>query len=158
MTSTILSFKVDGVDHQVLKSPSTTLLEIMRDTLGKTGVRAGCREGGCGSCSVLIDGELALSCLVPAERLQGCSVETVASLGSDAETFHPIQEAFIKHGAIQCGFCTSGMLMAATALLKNNSNPSRDEVEVAISGNVCRCTGYAPIIDAVLDAAEQLSS
>lgn len=158
MTATILTFKVDGVDHQILKYPSTTLLDIMRDTLGKTGVRAGCREGGCGSCSVLIDGELALSCLVPAERLEGCSVETVSGLSTDADTLHPIQEAFIKHGATQCGFCTSGMVMAADALLKNNSNPSREEVADAISGNVCRCTGYASIVDAVMDAAEQLSS
>jgi aerobic carbon-monoxide dehydrogenase small subunit len=157
MTSKMISLHVDRKQHHVVVEAETTLLEILREKLGFTGVKAGCREGGCGSCSVLVDGQLALSCLLPAARVDACSVETIEGLATGFDELHPIQQAFMENGASQCGFCTSGMIMATKALLESNPQPSRDDACEAIAGNVCRCTGYQPIVNAVLDAAKRLS-
>ena len=157
MTTKMISLTVDDKPQQVMVKAETTLLEVLREKLSFNGVRAGCREGGCGSCSVLVNGELVLACLVPASRVEDCSIETVEGLANGFDELDPIQEAFIENSATQCGFCTSGMIMATKALLQTNTNPSRDDVMEAISGNICRCTGYQPIINAVLDAAKRVS-
>ncbi|MDI9370121.1 MAG: 2Fe-2S iron-sulfur cluster binding domain-containing protein [Synergistaceae bacterium] len=143
---------VNGVTREIDAPPTRRLLDILREDLGLTGAKEGCGEGGCGACAVLLDGRLVNSCMVPALQLPGRSVETVESLALDGEP-DVLQQAFIDSGAVQCGFCTPGMLMAARALLACNPRPSRDDIRTAISGNLCRCTGYESIVDAVEKAA-----
>lgn len=156
MNKQAIGFTVDGRDQALLVDTQASLLEVLREDVGVKGVRAGCREGGCGSCSVLVDGQLVLSCLYPVARLDGCAVSTIEGLQNTPSDLHPIQQAFIDNGATQCGFCASGMIMAAQALLAEQPNPTREEVVEAMAGNVCRCTGYQPIIEAVLDAAQSM--
>lgn len=155
MSVEVISISVNGSRRDLTVRPGATLLEVLREQFALTGVRAGCREGGCGSCSVLIDGVLTLACLTPVARLGEASVTTVEGLASGQQSLNHIQQAFVDSGASQCGFCTSGMIMAAHALLSTNPQPSRDDVVEAISGNVCRCTGYEPIVNAILTAADQ---
>ena len=150
----IVNLKVNGVGQTFLARPETTLLLALRDQLGLTGAKRGCAQGACGSCTVLLDGEPVVSCLVPAVTVDGADVATVEGL-ADGEKLSDVQQAFLDGFATQCGFCTPGMIMAAKALLDRNPNPTRDEVNEAISGNVCRCTGYEPIVSAILDAAER---
>ena len=128
---------------------SRRLLDVLREDLGLTGTKEGCGEGECGACSVLIDGEVVNSCLVAAGQVEGCDVLTVEGLANGGE-LSVLQRAFIERGAAQCGICTPGMLLAAHALLRDNPRPSADAVRVALAGNLCRCTGYTKIIDAVL--------
>lgn len=128
------------------------LIDVLRDYLGLTGTKEGCGEGECGACTVLINGKPVNSCLIFALQAQGKDILTIEGLGS-YDKLHPLQEAFLKRGAIQCGFCTPGMLLTAKALLDNNPNPTDREIKVAISGNLCRCTGYKKIVEAILDAA-----
>ncbi|MEM9168074.1 MAG: (2Fe-2S)-binding protein [Pseudomonadota bacterium] len=158
MTVKTIAVTVNNVERHVTVKADTTLLDVMRDELGLTGVRAGCRRGGCGSCSVMIDGALSFSCLTPAMRADGRTVETIEGVAASPSDLHPIQRAFIKHGSSQCGFCSSGMVMSAKALLDRTPKPTRDDVVEAISGNTCRCTGYASIVDAILEAADELSA
>jgi carbon-monoxide dehydrogenase small subunit len=132
--------------------PRRTLVDAIRDDCGQTGTHIGCEHGVCGACTVLIDGEAHLACLTLAETVEGRSVETLDGL-KDGPNLHPLQRAFMEHFAAQCGYCTPGMLMAAKALLDHNPQPSREEVVNAIAGNICRCTGYEPIINAVLAAS-----
>ena len=129
-----------------------TLLEFLRYDLGLTGSKQGCDKGDCGACTVLVDGRTVLACLTLALSVDGARVHTVESL-ANGTTLHPLQDAFVRHGAAQCGFCTPGMLMSAKALLEANGSPTRDEIKQALSGNLCRCTGYTKILDAVEDAA-----
>ena len=129
------------------------LVEVLRDQLELTGTKVACGEGECGACTVLLDGQPVNSCLVPALKVQGREVLTVEGLASLGE-LHPLQKAFVEHGAVQCGYCTPGMLMSAKALLDHNPNPTEEEVRLAISGNLCRCTGYAKIVEAVLAAKQ----
>jgi carbon-monoxide dehydrogenase small subunit len=143
---------VNGETMTASVEPQTTLLELLRETWNLTGTKQGCDEGDCGACTVLLDGKAVNSCLVLAMRAHGHAVTTIEGLGSE-EDLHPLQATFIELGAIQCGFCGPGMLMAAKALLDGNPNPSRDEVCEALSGNLCRCTGYTKIVDAVLSAS-----
>jgi carbon-monoxide dehydrogenase small subunit len=150
-----VSFTVNGAEQAEFVAPATTLADILRDRLGLTGTRLGCAQGTCGACSVIVDGVLKLACLIPAERLAGAAVETIEGLSRDGR-LHPIQRAFADGFAAQCGFCTSGMILAAKTLLAHNPDPDRAAVIDAISGNVCRCTGYEPIISAVLAAAAEL--
>ncbi len=131
------------------------LLDLLRNVFGLTSVKEGCSEGECGACTVLLDGKAATSCTVLAVQARGKSVVTIEGLSSDG-ALHPIQQAFIDHDAIQCGFCTPGMIMSAYALLKHNPSPTREEIRRGIEGNLCRCTGYLPIIDAVEDAARRM--
>jgi carbon-monoxide dehydrogenase small subunit len=156
MTTKVLRLNVNGEDAHVPVGPMATLQDVLRDKLELTSVKVGCAQGGCGSCSVLIDGELRLACLTPAEAVDGCAVVTLEGL-NESNSIVPIQQSFIENYAAQCGFCTSGMLVATKALLESNPAPSRDEILAALSGNLCRCTGYLPIIKAVEDAAAALS-
>lgn len=135
--------------------PQMTLLELLRERWHLTGTKRGCDEGDCGACTVLLDGQPVNSCLVLAIRANGHEVMTVEGLG-DEEHLHPLQQAFIQHGALQCGFCGGGMLMAAKALLDKNPDPTEADVRRALSGNLCRCTGYSKIIEAVLSASQAI--
>ena len=130
-----------------------TLLEVIREDLGLTGTKEGCQDGTCGSCTVLIDGNPVRSCLILAVEAEGKDILTIEGLSS-VGSLHPIQESFIKNGGVQCGFCTPGMILTAKALLDNNPNPTDEEIKVAISGNLCRCTGYQKIITSIKNAAK----
>ena len=151
MTTQTLTMTLNGEEVTVQVKPSAMLVEVLRDQLELTGTKVACGEGECGACTVLLDGQPVNSCLVPALKAQGREVITVEGLAPLGE-LHPLQKAFVGHGAVQCGYCTPGMLMSAKALLDQNPNPTEDEVRVAISGNLCRCTGYAKIVEAILDA------
>ena len=148
----ILKLNVNGEAFEVLTQVHRTLLEVLRENLGLTGTKRGCDLGTCGACTVLIDGKPYLSCLTLAVDVQGKKIVTIEGLSRDGEP-HPLQKAFVQKGAIQCGFCTPGMILAAKAFLDENPNPSEEEVKRAISGNVCRCTGYVKIAEAVLSVA-----
>lgn len=156
-TKQVVELEVDGRAVEVLVAPLTTLQAVLRDALGAFAVKEGCRQGGCGSCAVLVDGEPVYSCLVPVEDVAGRRVMTVAAL-SGPDTVHPVQQAFLETLAFQCGYCTPGMVTIAAALLAHNPAPSRDEIVDALAGNVCRCTGYEPIVAAVARAAEALAA
>ena len=154
MTKELLTLLVNGEPHTVAAEPHHTLLEVLREELQLTGTKHGCELGECGACTVLIDGVAVLSCLtLPAQLADGALVTTVEGLATGA-ILHPLQTAFAEEGAAQCGYCTPGMLMAAKALLDVNPRPSRDEIAHAISGNLCRCTGYTAIYEAVEKAAK----
>jgi aerobic carbon-monoxide dehydrogenase small subunit len=152
MSKTPVQFRHNGVDVAVFVDGGANLLTAIREGVGDTAPKFGCGQGTCGVCTVLIDGEPHLSCSTLAEAVAGRSVETADGLKNGPD-LHPLQRAFMEHFAAQCGFCTPGMLMAAKALLDKNPAPSRAEVVEAIGGNICRCTGYEPIINAVLAAA-----
>jgi aerobic carbon-monoxide dehydrogenase small subunit len=152
MASVIVNFELCGRDVEVMVRPMTTLQSVLRNQLGYTAVKDGCRQGGCGSCTVLVDGEPMMSCLLPVEDVAGRRVTTVEGL-TPAEGLHPIQRAFLEANGFQCGYCTPGMVMLTKALLDHNPSPSREEIVEALSGNVCRCTGYLPIIVAIESAA-----
>ncbi len=143
---------VNGRLRAATVAPETTLLDLLRETWGMTGAKKGCDEGDCGACTVLLDGKPVNSCLVLAVRASGHQVTTLEGLGAP-ESLHPLQQAFVARGALQCGFCSSGMLLAAKALLDANPDPTEAEVRRGLAGNICRCTGYAKIIEAVLSAA-----
>lgn len=152
MSKVPVQFVHNGVEVAEFVGSGTTLLALLRDRIGDTSPKGGCHQGTCGSCSVVIDGELRLSCLTLAETCGGTDIRTTAGL-ADKGVLHPLQRAFNEGFATQCGFCTPGMIMAAKVLLDANPQPSRNEVIEAISGNICRCTGYEPIIQAILDAS-----
>ena len=151
-----ITLNVNGREHQVALDPNVTLLIALRD-LGYTDVKNGCEQGECGACAVLLDGEPVNSCMVLAWQADGAQITTNAGLGT-LERPHPIQEAFADAGAVQCGFCTSGMIVSTKALLDRNPDPTEAEIRDALSGNLCRCTGYAQVIDAVRLAACGLRS
>jgi carbon-monoxide dehydrogenase small subunit len=154
MTKELLHLRVNGESHTVAAEPHHTLLEVLREELQLTGTKHGCELGECGACTVLVDGVPVLSCLtLPAQLGDRAEVTTVEGLASRA-TLHPLQTAFADEGAAQCGYCTPGMLMVAKALLDANPRPSRDEIAHAISGNLCRCTGYTAIYEAIEKAAK----
>lgn len=148
-----LHFQVNGIDRDVESPPVRRLLDVLREDLRLTGTKEGCGEGECGACSVIVDGEVINSCLVPVCQVQGASILTVEGLAQDGR-LDPLQQAFLECGGAQCGICTPGMLIAARALLDNNSQPTRREIKEAIAGNLCRCTGYTKIIEAIEQAAE----
>ena len=150
-----ISIVVNGEPRNVAVEPGTTLLEALRYTLGLTGSKQGCDKGDCGACTVWVDGRPALSCITVAQAAEGREVTTVEGLARGGR-LHPLQDAFDRFGAAQCGFCTPGVLMSAAALLETNPSPTREEIGLALSGNLCRCTGYTKIFDAVQDAAATL--
>ncbi|UBU10274.1 (2Fe-2S)-binding protein [Nonomuraea gerenzanensis] len=152
MPSTIVTLTLNGTERELIARPSTTLLDALRETFGLMGAKRGCGQGGCGSCTVLLDGRPVVSCLIPVVTVDGSAVETIEGL-ADGDRLTDVQQAFVDHFATQCGFCTPGMIMSATALLDREPDPTRQDVAEAICGNVCRCTGYEPIITAVLSAA-----
>ncbi len=151
-----ITLNVNGNDYPVEVAPYHTLLEALRDKLGFTEVKTSCGEGECGACTVLVDGKPVVSCLMPAVQADGKDITTIAGLSDNGE-LHPIQKKFIEHDAVQCGYCTPGMVLSAKALLDNNPNPSEEDVRTAISGNICRCTGYQQIVEAIMAAAEERS-
>jgi carbon-monoxide dehydrogenase small subunit len=147
-----LALRINGEDHVVLVPVHATLLEVLREDLRLTGTKHGCELGECGTCTVLVDGQPQLSCLLLPIQLEGREVTTIEGLGSPAQ-LHPLQQAFAELSAAQCGYCTPGILLASSALLDGNPRPSRDEIRTALAGNLCRCTGYAKIVEAVELAA-----
>lgn len=155
MKEQVIEFLINGRPYEISIEPSMTLLEVLRDKLGLTGTKLSCGVGSCGVCTVLVDGKAVNSCLTLAITVKGRSVLTIEGLVKGA-ALHPIQKAFIDHGAIQCGFCTPGMIMSAKALLDESPNPTRAEIEKAMEGNLCRCTGYVKISNAILAAAKAL--
>jgi carbon-monoxide dehydrogenase small subunit len=148
-------FQVNGKDFEIEADPNRTLLDVLRKDLGLTGAKYGCGVGQCGACTVIVDGTARCSCLILIGQVQGRRVETVEGL-SNGEKLHPLQDSFIENHALQCGYCTPGMLMSAKGLLDKNPSPSEEEIKVAISGNLCRCTGYSQIITAVKKAAKKM--
>ena len=154
MAKTPVQFQLNGSDTAVFVDDAANLLDVLRRGVGDLSPKYGCGQGTCGACTVLIDGEPHLSCLTLAETVEGRQVDTTAGL-ADGPNLHALQDAFMENFAAQCGFCTSGMLMAAKSLLTKNPRPSRDDVIEAISGNICRCTGYEPIVDAIMAASGQ---
>jgi carbon-monoxide dehydrogenase small subunit len=150
-----ITLKVNGTNYRLSIEPRRTLVEVLRENLGLTGTKKSCNEGDCGACTVLMDGRPAASCLVLAMDAQGKEILTIEGL-SAGEKLHPIQEAFLRHGAIQCGFCTPGMIMSAKALLDENPEPTTTEIRKAISGNLCRCTGYQHIVDSIMAASKMM--
>jgi aerobic-type carbon monoxide dehydrogenase small subunit (CoxS/CutS family) len=143
-----LKLTVNGQPYELYIKPKTVLSEVLRDHLGLTGTKRGCNSSSCGACTVILNGMAVKSCSILALQADGCEVMTVEGLATDAK-LHPLQRAFLDHGAFQCGFCTSGMLMASTALLKENPKPTKEQIKEGIDGNICRCTGYNSIIRAV---------
>lgn len=154
--NTLVSLNVNGRDRQVIASAGLTLLSAVRDELGLTGAGRGCADGSCGACTLLVDGTPTLSCLVPVVTVDGERIRTIEGEATDG-VLTAVQQAFIDDYATQCGFCTSGMILTATALLESNPTPTRDDVNTALCGNVCRCTGYLPIVQAVLTASKAIS-
>ena len=152
MASTIVTFVLGEREVEVMVKPLTTLQSVLRNQLGQTATKEGCRQGGCGSCTVLVDGEPMLSCLLPVEDVAGRHVTTLESI-TPTEGLHPIQQAFVDAYAFQCGYCTPGMVVVAAALLDHDPAPSVDDVRLALAGNICRCTGYGPIVEAIGAAA-----
>jgi carbon-monoxide dehydrogenase small subunit len=148
-----INLKVNGEEHDIEIEPNRLLLQVLRDNLGLTGTKEGCSIGVCGACSVIIDGRLVSSCLTLAAGCGGKNIETIEGLAKDGK-LHPLQQAFIEYGGFQCGICTPGQIMAAKALLDENPNPSEDEVKEWMSGNLCRCTGYYKILEAVMAVVE----
>lgn len=152
----LITLKVNGDNYTVACDSSRTLNEVLREDLGLTGTKLGCSDGDCGACTVLIDGDSVSSCLTLAVTCEGKEITTVEGLATSGEEIHPIQEAFIEKGAIQCGFCTAGMEMSALNLLRKNPSPTELEIRTAISGNLCRCTGYYKIVEAIHCASEKM--
>ena len=151
----LMSFKINGLVYQDEIDHRRTLLEVLRENFGLLGTHKGCDEGHCGACTVVVDGRAVNSCLVLAVSVQGKEITTIEGL-AQGDMLHPIQEAFIEAGAIQCGFCTPGMIMTTKAFLDDNPNPSEEEIKTALSGNLCRCTGYAQIIEAVRSVSQKM--
>ncbi|MCL5289697.1 MAG: (2Fe-2S)-binding protein [Bacillota bacterium] len=155
MQKKVLRFQLNGQSMELLVSPDETLLDVIRDQLSLTGTKKGCGKGECGACTVIMNGKAVNSCVVPAMQAMDAEVETIEGIGT-SDNLHPLQETFIDYGAIQCGFCTPGMIMSAKALLDKNLTPARLDIKEAIAGNICRCTGYVKIEQAVLAAADKM--
>lgn len=153
-----ISLKVNGDTYALVIEPWRTLNEVLREDLNLTGTKLGCGSGDCGACTVMVEGKSVSSCLTLAVEVDGKEILTVEGLAPSGEELHPIQESFIEKGAIQCGFCTPGMELSALNLLKNNPSPNEKEIRLSISGNLCRCTGYNKIVDAIAEAGQRMNS
>jgi len=154
---TILKFRLNGEEVEILVSPDEILLDVLRDRFDFIGTKKGCGKGECGACTVIINGSAVNSCMIPAMKAMDKEVQTIEGIGTP-DNLHPLQQTFIEEGAIQCGFCTPGMIMSSKALLDNNLSPTREEIKEAISGNICRCTGYVKIEQAVMSAANRMKA
>ncbi len=153
MAEKSIQFTVNGKEVSVVAAPGEMLVDVLRGRLGLTGTKVGCREGECGACSIIMNGKLVTSCLIPVMKAEGSTILTIEGLEKNGET-HLIQKRFVEDGAIQCGFCTPAMVLAGKALLDANPHPTREEIQLAISGILCRCTGYQKIIKAIDTAAQ----
>lgn len=151
----VISLTVNGKKYEIGVNSNQTLLDVLRNEMGLTGTKEGCGEGDCGACAVLMDGKAVNSCLVLAVGANGRDIVTIEGLAKDG-ALHPLQESFVEHGAIQCGFCSPGMLISGKALLDRNPHPSEEETRLAISGNLCRCTGYQKIVESIMSAGEKI--
>jgi len=154
-TKHVVSTTVNGEPYEVLVEPFCSLLDMLRDSLRLTGTKKGCDEGDCGACTVIIDDKTVTSCMMLALEAQDKAITTVEGLMQDSE-LHPVQAAFVEHGGVQCGFCTPGLIMSGVGLLRENPNPTEEEVRFAIGGNLCRCTGYSRVVKAILAAAKNM--
>ena len=157
METLSLEFKVNGQEHKLSVTPNKRLLDVLREDLNLIGVKEGCSVGECGACTVIMDGKIINSCMVLAGQAQNSEILTVEGLEKEEGKLHPLQQAFLDAGAVQCGFCTPGMLMSSYNLLQSNPDPDEEEIKDAITGNFCRCTGYKQIIDAIKIAAERMN-
>ena len=155
MAKVHVEVKLNGNDVEFLCETRQTLLQILRDELHLTGTKEGCATGDCGACSVTVDGRLMCSCLILGAEVQGKTIQTIEGM-AEGDKLHPLQRKFLEHAALQCGICTPGVLVAAKSLLERNNNPTEEEVRYWLAGNLCRCTGYNKIIEAVLDAAGEM--
>ena len=154
----IVEFTVNGEPTEMAVETCCSLLDALRDDVGLTGTKKGCDVGDCGACTVIVDGQPVNACLMLAVEAEGCTVETVEGLQPGIDVLHPLQDAFMRHGASQCGFCTPGILMMAKKLLEDNPNPTDEEIRFGLSGNICRCTGYTKIFDAIKSAAREMEA
>jgi carbon-monoxide dehydrogenase small subunit len=152
-----ITLRINGKDYRVEVEPDELLVDVLRDRLWLTGTKKGCGTGDCGACTVLMDGRPVTSCLVLAVAAEGKAIETIEGMADD-ERLHPLQQAFIDHGAVQCGYCTPGLLIVGRHILDHNPRPTEAEVRAGIAGNLCRCTGYTKVVQAILAAAERMSS
>ncbi|HBW36144.1 (2Fe-2S)-binding protein [Desulfosporosinus sp. BICA1-9] len=150
----VIVLNVNNQEYEVLVKPQQTLLEVLRETVGLTGTKSGCNEGSCGACTVLVENKPTLACSTLAIAAEGKEIMTIEGLAGDDGKLHPVQQSFVENGAIQCGFCTPGMVLSAKSLLDRISKPNEEEIKEALGGNLCRCTGYTKIIKAVKLAAE----
>ena len=150
-----ITLRINGESYEVRVKPSETLLEVLRDKLGLTGTKEGCDTGKCGACTVLIDGKAVRSCLTLAIAARDQEITTIEGL-AQGEELHPIQQAFVEHGALQCGFCTPGMVMISKAFLEDTPDPTEKEIREALVGNICRCTGYVKIVEAIQASAKEM--
>jgi carbon-monoxide dehydrogenase small subunit len=157
MASEIVSFMLNNREVVIVASPLDTLQHVLRDQIRYMATKSGCSQGGCGSCTVLVDGQPLVSCLLPVKDVEGREVTTLEGLTKTADELHPVQAAFVDNFAVQCGYCSPGMIMVSKALLERNPHPTRDEIADAIAGNVCRCTGYQSIFEAIDDAAQRMN-
>ncbi len=158
MSKRLIILNVNGLDYEVAVHPWQSLAEVLREELNLTGTKIGCNIGDCGACTVIIDGRSVSSCLTLAVEAQGRAITTIEGLAESPDRLHPIQESFVEAHAVQCGFCTSGMIMNAKHLLDKNPRPSEDEIRAGLSGNLCRCTGYVKIVEAIDQAAGKLAA
>jgi len=154
----MIRFTCNGKPVELDANPEARALDVLREDLGLTGTKEGCGRGECGACTVLLDGKPVNACLLVAGKLAGREIVTIEGIARDDGTLHPIQEAFLDTGAVQCGFCTPGMVLSAKALLDENASPAVPEIEEALSGNLCRCTGYGKIVEGVLEASKRLAA
>lgn len=153
----LLEMSVNGKEVSLEVDGLRSLVDVLRDDLGLTGTKVGCREGECGTCTVLLDGKPVNSCLIPAMKAHGCSIVTIEGIGT-VDSPHPVQEAIAEAGGVQCGYCTPGFVISAIGLLEHNPHPDIDQVKEALTGNLCRCTGYLRIVKGILDAADEITN
>ena len=153
----VITLNINDQDYEVIVSPQDLLVDVIRKKVGLTGTKKGCGQGDCGSCTVLIDGKPELSCIKLAVSAVGKKITTIEGIANPDGSLHPLQEAFLDHGAVQCGFCTPGMILSSKALIDRNPTPTREEIKTAIAGNACRCTGYVNILAAIEDYAKALA-
>jgi aerobic carbon-monoxide dehydrogenase small subunit len=154
--TTIIRFTLNGEEKEIEAAPDRRVVDLLREDLGLTGTKEACGMGECGACTILVDGAARLSCLMLAVQLEGRNITTIEGLGTK-ETLHPVQETFVEKGAVQCGFCTPGMVLASVDFLQKHPVPTRQEIRKGLAGNLCRCTGYQKIVDAVEAAASRLA-
>jgi len=150
-----INFTLNGKERTVETTAGTTMSALLREILGNTGTKVGCDIGDCGACTIIMNGRAVKSCILPAMKADGADIVTIEGLGGK-EGLHPLQKKFVEYAAVQCGYCTPGMILAAKAFLDENPNPTEEEVRIAISGNICRCTGYVKPVLAILSAAEEM--